>query len=344
MEIQNLVKALSLYDMQKRILEPERYVLFNLFQDCLPDLFAGNGPFGNGEKEKALPVLIRILAGEQIPDEEMRRVLGFTMDQLNAAKRAADPVIKPIPDGLVLMTFDDSTIDHYDRACPVLEQYGAHANLMTCEMERGMHGENFADKSKFMTWEQIKELSDRGHEICNHSWHHSPEFTRRGPEFVLQESRGIERRCEEYGIPKPITFGYPIGRCTPEVEAILRQEGYLWGRGDYREASPACMGSCTYDPYTVTPMCVPGVMFTDEASIQNALAQATGGRIALTVYHDVADQFGPLSYEDQVKCIYDNGGRCVTFRELLEYIDPNKAYEYTHRAEPLPEMGPPPMD
>ena len=340
MDIQNLVKALSVYDVRKRILAPERYVKYDLFQNCFPELFASGGPFGNPAAGPATALMQKLLAGENISDDEMRSILGFTGAELDAAMKAADPVVKPVPEKLVLMTYDDATIDHYERACPVLEQYGGHANLMICEMEKGMRGENFADKSKFMTWEQIKELSDRGHEICNHSWHHSSEFSRKGPEFVLQEARGIEEKCREYGIPNPITFGYPIGRCTPEVEETLRAEGYLWGRGDYREVSPELKGNTLYDPHIDTPMCIPGVMFMDESSIISALNQARDGRVALTVYHDVAEQFGPMSYEDQVKCIYDNGGRCVTFRELMEYIDPNKAYEYTHTAAPLPDLGP----
>ena len=340
MDVQSLVKALSIYDVQKRILDPYRYVKYDLFQNCFPELFAGGGPFGNPAAAGATVVMQKILAGESVSDDEMTAVLGFNNAELEAAKKAADPVIKPVPERLVLMTYDDATIDHYERACPVLEQYGGKANLMVCEMEKSMRdGAGFADKTRFMTWEQMKELSDRGHEICNHSLHHMNDFSYRGVDYVREEALAIEARCAEYGIPKPITFGYPMGRCTPEVEKTLRELGYLWGRGDYRAVTPEMKGNALYEPYIDTPMCIPGVMFMNEASIKAVLDQATGGRIALTVFHEVQDVFpGAMSYEDTVKCIYDNGGRCITFRELSEYVDPDKAYAYTHKAPPLPEM------
>ena len=31
-----------------------------------------------------------------------------------------------------------------------------------------------------------------------------------------------------------------------------------------------------------------------------------------------------------IKAIYDNDGKCITFRDLEEYVDPEKAYAYTH--------------
>jgi peptidoglycan-N-acetylglucosamine deacetylase len=75
-------------------------------------------------------------------------------------------------------------------------------------MEGGIFGRpGFADKTAFMTWEQIKELSDRGHEIVNHSWHHSMKFQTGADDYIMEEIHGIEKRCVQYGIPKPTCFG-----------------------------------------------------------------------------------------------------------------------------------------
>lgn len=339
MDVKNLVKAFQTRDVYARIMNPERYVNYSLFRNCFPELYGGDMmPGGDADEKTAL--LCKMLAGENLDDNILMQYFAFTNAQLEAAMAEAEPVIKPIPEGLVLMTYDDATIDHYEKACPVLEQYGGRANLMVAEMEPSPRSKGFSDKSAYMTWQQIKELSDRGHEICNHSLHHRNDFSYGDDEQVLSEARGIEERCAEHGIPKPITFGYPLGRCTPRIEELLRSNGYLWGRGDLRQTHPAMLGQTLYEPHTDSPMVVPGAMITDEASIINALKGTVGGRIALTVYHDVNDKFFcPMPYEDQVKCIYDNGGRCVTFRELMEYIDPVKAYEYTHEAPELPERA-----
>jgi hypothetical protein len=37
-----------------------------------------------------------------------------------------------------------------------------------------------------------------------------------------------------------------------------------------------------------------------------------------------------MTFEEQVALVYELGGRCITFRELAQYIDPVRAYAYTH--------------
>jgi hypothetical protein len=66
------------------------------------------------------------------------------------------------------------------------------------------------------------------------------------------------------------------------------------------------------------------------------------------VFHRVSDdmmlKFGSVTFAEIVETIYENGGRCVTFRELGEYVDPDKAWSYTHPEVPAPSddsMAPP---
>ena len=356
-----LTKALQQYDIKKRSLEPSRYEAIRDFRDMLPELYpemdfgapggpdgpggpgGPDGPGGPGGKPMGGPpgmnqalsnIMTALLKGETVDNNAMVQELGFSYDELSEAMKAADPVKKPIPRGLVLMTFDDSTIDHYTVAAPVLEKYGGKGIFFTTEMANPMGGgPGFEDKSLFMTWEQIRDLHDRGHEIANHSWHHPVNLYSQDDEAILEEIRGIDRRCEEYGIPKPITFGYPGGGCTRHMEDILRAEGYRWGRGELKGAERVLMGSAPYDPYLDTPMIVPNVAAMCAEDFKTLIDATEGGKILLMVKHQV-DGSGmmpePMPFEDQIKAIYDNGGRCITFRELEEYIDPEKAYAYTH--------------
>ena len=288
------------------------------------------GPPGMGQDGKG-KILQALMAGQVVDDESMTKEFGFSYSDLAAAIQDADPVKKPIPRGFVLMTFDDSTIDHYEIACPVLEQYGGKAVLFTTEMAHPMGGgPGFEDKTRFMTWEQIRELSDRGHEIANHSWHHPVNLYSQPDDAILEEVRGIDRRCEEYGIPKPITFGYPGGGCTKHMEELLRAEGYRWGRGELTGEERQLLGSAPYDPYLDTPMIVPNVAAMSEDSVKELLDATEGGKVLLMVQHEVTHMMGPMSYEELIRAIYDNGGQCITFRDLEEYVDPDKAYAYTH--------------
>lgn len=341
---QQLSKALQQYEIRKRQLEPSRYEATKDFRALLPEAYPEMGPGGPGGDGKPMGgppsmnqtlsnLMAALLAGKTIDNDAMYRELGFTYDQLKESLQAADPVKKPIPRGLVLMTFDDSTIDHYEVACPVLEKYGGKAVLFTTEMAHPMGGgPGFEDKTRFMTWQQIKELSDRGHEIANHSWHHPVNLYTMEDDAILEEVRGIDRRCEEYGIPKPITFGYPGGGCTRHMEELIRQEGYRWGRGELKGNERQLLGCAPYDPYLDTPMIVPNVAAIQPEDFKTLIDATEGGKVLLMVKHEVVGGMmpEPMPFEDQIKAIYDNGGRCITFRELEEYIDPIKAYEYTH--------------
>ncbi len=363
MNLEKFVEALQAYDVRRRLLVPERYIAMDLFQDCMPEDYPrrsgppampsgegggpggpGGGPGGPGgpgggmgdmmnaanEKEK---VLVALLSGEAVADDVVEKALGFSGAALKQALKDADPVIKPLPDKQVLLTFDDSTIDHYTDACPILEKYGFHANLFTTEMESNMFsGASFDDKTKFMTWEQIKELSDRGHEVCNHSWHHTSGFQSSSREDKIREIQGLEEQCYKYNIPKPTVFGAPGGQYSPEVEELMLELGYHWGRGDRAGVTPLLRGSALYDPYVDTPMVVPNVSVMSAEAIKPVLDKCVG-KVALLVFHDINDTRMPgPPFEELIRTISEYGGRCITFRELEQYIDPVKAHNYIRNA------------
>ena len=63
------------------------------------------------------------------------------------------PAVEPVPDKLVVLTFDDSVASHYTVARPLLKRYGFGASFFITE------GFSFhTNKKDYMTWEQIAEL------------------------------------------------------------------------------------------------------------------------------------------------------------------------------------------
>src|SRR6266850_2336971 len=75
--------------------------------------------------------------------------------------------LEPIPDKLVVLTFDDSKASHYTVVRPLLKQYGFSATFFITE------GFSFrTNKKDYMTWEQIAELHRDGFEIGNHTRDH----------------------------------------------------------------------------------------------------------------------------------------------------------------------------
>ena len=85
-----------------------------------------------------------------------------------ADEPSTNPAVrKPIPDRLVVLTFDDSAKSHYTIARPLLREYGFGATFFITE------GFDFKDNKKdYMTWEEIRELHQDGFEIGNHTRDH----------------------------------------------------------------------------------------------------------------------------------------------------------------------------
>jgi peptidoglycan/xylan/chitin deacetylase (PgdA/CDA1 family) len=269
------------------------------------------------------------LAGRPCDEAAFSSLTGLSVAEAKAAVGAADPVIAPIPEKAVILTFDDSTVDHYNIVCPTLERYGAHAVLCSTEMEHDFFsGANFSDKSIYMTWEQIKELSDRGHEIANHSWHHAERFDDKPDDYVREEMHGLEERCAQFGIPKPITFACPMTGATKRVAGLMQEMGYLWGRGGFEDGTVFPRGSVYYDPYADSPFGVPGYMDMTTEGTLAAIDRIPQGQVMLLVFHQVTGGMPGPDFETVVRHIYEVGGQCLTFRELSNYVDPVKAAAY----------------
>lgn len=70
--------------------------------------------------------------------------------------------LEPIPEKLVVLTFDDSAKTHSTIVAPILKKYGFGATFFVTE------GFDFPDnKIDYMTWKEIAQLHRDGFEIGN---------------------------------------------------------------------------------------------------------------------------------------------------------------------------------
>ena len=79
----------------------------------------------------------------------------------------AEDVLSPLPEGKkggIVITIDDGTVDHYEIAAPTLEKYGMRGIFNIIGSRVGQPG--------YMTWDQLRDLVKRGHELGNHTWTH----------------------------------------------------------------------------------------------------------------------------------------------------------------------------
>ena len=138
----------------------------------------------------------------------------------------ATPVLPrdPIPDRLVVLTFDDASKSHYSVARPLLKKYGFGATFFVTE------GFDFpTNKRDYMTWEEIAQLHKDGFEIGNHTRDHKG-VTRDTVRELAAQLRGINVQCAKHGIPVPVSFAYPGNAIERNALPLLKDLGIQFAR------------------------------------------------------------------------------------------------------------------
>jgi peptidoglycan/xylan/chitin deacetylase (PgdA/CDA1 family) len=109
---------------------------------------------------------------------------------------------KPLPAKPIMLTFDDATDEHYYVALPELEKYGFKGVffIMTVVLNR----------PNYLTKDQVKEISDKGHVIACHTWDHHMTTKYKDEDWVTQADK--PRALLETLTGKPVNyFAYPFG-------------------------------------------------------------------------------------------------------------------------------------
>lgn len=244
----------------------------------------------------------------------MIRWLFLGLFTLFSAKSFSQVLKKPIPDKLVVLTFDDAVKSHYSTVAPLLKQYGFGATFFVCEFPP-----DFADTSKYMTWEQIRQLSEMGFEIGNHTKNHVDVGSVPQSE-LLRELAYIEQKCIALQIPKPVSFAYPGNNAHPSALSVLEKRGYLFARTG---------GEHAYSPAAEHPSLVPAFtsLSTNRKEIMNAFAEAKQGKVVVLTFHGVPDAVHPWVttppelFKEYIKYLHDNGFKVIAMKGLEEYVN-----------------------
>lgn len=224
-----------------------------------------------------------------------------------------------IPDGLVVLTFDDSVASHATFVAPLLKKHGFGATFYITE---GF--EFLQDKTHYLTWTQIKAMHEAGFEIGNHTRAHKG-VNGQKPAEIAADLAHIEQRCAEHGIPKPTTFSYPGYATSPAATVVLRERGYRFARaGGARVFDPA-----KDDPLTL-PQAFDGKPDSTLAQFKAAIAQARDGKVAVITFHGVPDirhpwvNTDPAKFEAYVAALKEAGCQVIAMRDLARYLPPSK--------------------
>ncbi|MFT5886135.1 MAG: peptidoglycan/xylan/chitin deacetylase (PgdA/CDA1 family) [Arcticibacterium sp.] len=227
---------------------------------------------------------------------------------------------KPIPDKLVVLTFDDAPASHYSVVAPLLKEFGFGATFFVCEFPP-----NYKDSTLYMNWRQIKALANMGFEIANHTQTHA-NVTNLSQAQFNEELAYIENKCDSLGISNPTNFAYPGYGLNSKVLKFLNQKKYVFARAG---------GSRVYDPLVDHPYLIPSwATDTDNKNeIMASLEKAKKGKIVVLTLHGVPDiehpwvNTPPKLFKEYLQYLYDHKFKVISLGDLSNYINADKAKE-----------------
>ena len=136
-----------------------------------------------------------------------------------------------LPEKPVMITYDDTDEEQFSIAKPEMDKYGFKGvyYIMTISIGR----------PRYMTKEQIKQLSDEGHVIASHTWDHSRVDRYVVGERMIQDGKRqkkfndwdvqltqTRKKLEEITGKQIEYFAYPFGIWSKEAIPEIQKRGY----------------------------------------------------------------------------------------------------------------------
>ena len=123
----------------------------------------------------------------------------------------------PLPPKPIMLTFDDTDLDQFTVAAPVMQQYGFKGVFFVMTVSLG--------RPRYMSRAQVKELADAGHVIGSHTWDHQNVKKLKEKDWTTQIDKPTKQLEAITG--KPVKyFAYPFGLWSPAVIPELKKRGF----------------------------------------------------------------------------------------------------------------------
>lgn len=234
--------------------------------------------------------------------------------------------LEPLPEKVVVLTFDDGARSHFTVVRPLLKRLGFSATFFITE------GFDFPfNKRDYMSWKQIRQLHLDGFEIGNHTRDHLPVTAQTAAQLAAQ-IEAINEKCRAHGIPRPVSFAYPANEFDPAALPVLEAAGLkLARRGGSPERPYEDGRGVAYLPGEDHPLLIPSAGDARPgwtlADFKTALAQAGAGEIPVLQFHGVPDQRHPWvstrpeRFKEFMGHLKERGYRVLALRDLERYVD-----------------------
>lgn len=174
--------------------------------------------------------------------------LGFTPVTFRDIKLFMDGEIR-LPKKPVVITFDDGYLDTYNKARPLLIEFGMRAVIFVLG-DRNLI-DNVWDKpnsnvpvAPLMRDYHIKELHEKGFEIGAHSVNHS-DLRKKTWKEVYSEVKKSKLILESILGSPVLSFAYPYGSVNSKVKQITKECGFYFACSVY--SGPATFGKDLFE-------------------------------------------------------------------------------------------------
>ncbi len=144
---------------------------------------------------------------------------------------------KPLPKKAVVITIDDGYRSVYEIAFPILEQYDFTATLFIYT--------DFVAGGSAMTWDQIREMKNKGFEIGSHTLSHADLAAKKSNENekdyirrITREIVGSKKILDERLNQDTQFFAFPFGSSNQQIINICKETGYKTSATVSRGANP----------------------------------------------------------------------------------------------------------
>ena len=116
-------------------------------------------------------------------------------------------------------TFDDGLAEHYTLAAPQLEQRGFRGTFFINGSKVNKDERHIKDTTR-VTWPQLKEMAEKGHEISNHGWAHR-NFAKFPFEVLKEDILNNDSAIYAHVGVMPRTYAYPNNTKQGEAMAFV---------------------------------------------------------------------------------------------------------------------------
>jgi len=123
----------------------------------------------------------------------------------------------PLPEKPIMITFDDGRKEQYTIGAEIMEKYDFRGVFFIMTVSLG--------KKHYMSRDDVKALSDKGHIIGCHTWDHHKVTSYKNEDWTLQISKP-KKQLEDI-TQKPVTsFAYPYGVWNYTAADSLKSKGF----------------------------------------------------------------------------------------------------------------------